>query len=141
MLSVLISNNIITYMFWRPAPLAPPPMVWSPPGGADGAGAAVGMHSALRRALRLQWECPWRPRGRWGCSGDASSDGSRLLTYAICSNPWFSKHSFHEYCNLQACVVHCTALHCTANYTIYGNYVSLTHRFGQITYVDELAQG
>ena len=25
------------------------------------------------------------------------------LTYAICSNPGFSKHSFHKYCNLQAC--------------------------------------
>ena len=56
------------------------------------------------------------PRGRWGCSGDASSDGSRLLTYAICRNPWFSKHSFHKYCNLQVFVVHCIALHCKLQY-------------------------
>ena len=65
-------------------------------GASEGTGTAVGVHLAPRMPLGLQWECPWRG-----------------LTYAICSNPRFSKHSFHKYCNLQVFAVHCTALQIT----------------------------
>ena len=70
----------------------------SAPGGPEGIGTAVGAPLALQSALRLQWE-PIR----------------RHLTYAICSNPGFSKHSLHKYCNL---LVFCTAVPASTAKTI-----------------------
>ena len=94
----------------RQPSLGPPPPQWygPPPGATGGAGTAVGVHLAAPGALALQWERSGRAGVRWDCSGSASvtSEGTGTalgahLTYAICSNPRFSKHSLHEYCNFK----------------------------------------
>ena len=111
----------------QPSPGPPrPPMVWSPPlgdgrrwdcsgsasGGPGGTGTAVGALPAHQSALGLQWECICRLGGHWDCSRSAldipDCAGTAVgahLTYAICSNPWFSKHSFHKYCNFKVLVI------------------------------------